>query len=227
MLAAVKEILRVFDKHSLWDEGVELIGSWCFQLYQKHFGVKYYPFKTQDIDFLIPYPFRGGKNVNLIGELEKLGYRFSFHHDGNGYLWNSEIKIEFITPERGRGGVSSIAIKPLSLRAMPLRFVDILLKDPVCVVEDGIRINVPNPAAFCLHKIIISDRRKRADKTEKDMEQAIYSFKAADKIKLQQLFQSFPKTWQKAIIRNLNNSREIVPLLNEEIDRILFMLQMI
>lgn len=95
MFETVREILKVFDKHSLWDEGVELIGSWCFLLYQKHHGAQNYPFRTQDIDFLITVPYRGKKNINLIEELEKLGFRFSFNHDGSIYLWNSELKYDF------------------------------------------------------------------------------------------------------------------------------------
>ncbi len=59
MIDLVRRILAIFERHGLWDEGVELIGSWCFYLYQRHLGVKPYPFKTQDIDVLLPYPYRG------------------------------------------------------------------------------------------------------------------------------------------------------------------------
>ena len=52
MINLVKNILSVFAKHGLFDEGVTLIGSWCFQLYQKHFYVAKFPLQTQDIDFL-------------------------------------------------------------------------------------------------------------------------------------------------------------------------------
>jgi len=37
-----KKILIVFDQHGLFEEGVELIGSWCFYLYQKKLGVIFY-----------------------------------------------------------------------------------------------------------------------------------------------------------------------------------------
>lgn len=35
MLEIVRKILKVFEENNLWDEGIELIGSWCFTLYQK------------------------------------------------------------------------------------------------------------------------------------------------------------------------------------------------
>jgi hypothetical protein len=40
------DILRVFHKHNLFQEGVELIGSWCFKFYQEYLGVKEYPLRT-------------------------------------------------------------------------------------------------------------------------------------------------------------------------------------
>ena len=58
MIKLVTEILKVFADNNLFNEGVELIGSWCFQLYQKHLGAKSFPLRTIDIDFLIPNPYR-------------------------------------------------------------------------------------------------------------------------------------------------------------------------
>ena len=43
MVEIVREILKVFSDNNLFNEGVELIGSWCFKLYQKHLGVKSFP----------------------------------------------------------------------------------------------------------------------------------------------------------------------------------------
>lgn len=83
------DILRVFHDHNLFHEGVELIGSWCFKLYQKHLGVKKYPLRTIDIDFLVPIPYRGAKHENFVKELEEIGFRCDFNTDGSMYFWNS------------------------------------------------------------------------------------------------------------------------------------------
>ena len=69
MLKQIASILKVFADNNLFDEGVELIGSWCFQLYQKHLGAKRFPLRTQDIDFLIPNPFRGRDHKDFIRQL--------------------------------------------------------------------------------------------------------------------------------------------------------------
>lgn len=52
MIEIIRKILKIFADNNLFEEGVELIGSWCFQLYQRHLGAKDFPLRTQDIDFL-------------------------------------------------------------------------------------------------------------------------------------------------------------------------------
>jgi len=191
VLEIIRKILKIFEENNLWNEGIELIGSWCYILYQKHFGAKFYPLRTQDIDFLIPVPYKGKKHINLIGELEKLGFNCSFNSNGSVYLWNPELKIEFIAPKRSKGLEENINIKKLSIRAIPLRFANILFVDPLYVEEEGIKILIPNPATFCLHKFIIASRRKTSDKTIKDLEQAIYTYAISDKEKSYKSIQIF------------------------------------
>jgi len=225
MYKIINKILAVFEKYDLWEDGVELIGSWCFNLYQKHLGVKDYPLKTQDIDFLIPVPFKGKKYINLVEELAKIGFQHSFNQDGSIYLWNAELKIEFIVPQKSKGDDKAIHIKNLSIKAIPLRFVNILLDNPIVVEDSGIKIRIPNPAAFCIQKIIVSSRRNKIDKKIKDLEQAIYVFEVINKNDFKKLFSSFPKPWQKTIIINLKEAKKLLPLLEDDISIILNTLQ--
>ena len=122
MIDLITKILKVFADNGLFDEGIELIGSWCFQMYVKHLGAKSFPLRTQDIDFLIPNPFCGKEHPGFIHQLEDLGFNCDFKRDGSLYLWSADLKIEFITPEKGRGVDNSIRIKKLGLNAIPLRF---------------------------------------------------------------------------------------------------------
>lgn len=225
MIETIKIILKTFADNNLFNEGVELIGSWCFQLYQKHLGAKSFPLRTQDIDFLIPNPYKGKKHLGFIKQLEELGFKCDFKRDGSLYLWNAELKIEFITPEKGRGADSSIRIKKLGINAIPLRFVSLLLDNPITIVEDGIKIQVPNPANFCLHKLIVASRRRRIDKGLKDLEQAICTSVIVDSREIQQLFGSLPKKWGQRITRVLEKAEEELPLLTEEIRKLKFTLQ--
>lgn len=82
MVKLIAKILKVFADNDLFDEGAELIGSWCFKLYQKHLGVDNFPLRTPDIDFLFPTLFRGKAHPNFLKELEDLGFEVDFKGDG-------------------------------------------------------------------------------------------------------------------------------------------------
>ena len=225
MVKLIERILKVFDDNRLFDEGVELIGSWCFQLYQKHLGAQSFPLRTQDIDFLIPNPFHGKEHADFINQLEGLGFNSDFNRNGSIYLWNAELKIEFITPEKGRGSDGAINIKKLGIDAIPLRFVGLLLDKPITVIEGGIKILVPNPANFCLHKLIIASRRRKIDKSIKDLQQAICTSVIVDAVRMRESFDYLPKKWRQAILRMLEKTRQELPLLNKEIDSLSLTLQ--
>ena len=227
MINTITRILKVLADNNLFREGVELIGSWCFQLYQKHLDVEKFPLRTQDIDFLIPNPYRGKDHPDLIKQLEALGFQCDCRSDGSLYLWNAELKIEFITPEKGRGVDRSIKIRKLGINAIPLRFVMLLLDNPITIEESGIKVLVPNPANFCLHKLIIASRRRNIDKSLKDLQQAICTSVIVSDQKLQSLFCSLPKKWRQTIIRTLVKGFQEIPLLETETNKLLLTLQSI
>lgn len=218
MVKIIKEILKVFADNNLFNEGVELIGSWCFLLYQKHLGAKTFPLVTQDIDFLVPNPFRGKEHLDFIAKLKNLGFNYDFNYDGSLYLWNAEVKIEFITPEKGRGVNEAIKIKKLGIKAIPVRFVTLLLDNPIKIIEDGIDVLVPNPANFCLHKLIIASRRRKLEKSLKDLQQAICTSVIVDEEEIYKLFVSLPKKWRQAILNMLEKAKEELILYIDEIN---------
>lgn len=225
MIESVNKILKVFADNGLFDEGVELIGSWCFHFYQKHLGAKKFPLRTQDIDFLIPNPYRGKEHKDFIDQLKELGFSYDFTNNGSLYLWNADFKIEFITPLKGRGLEKSIKIKAFGFNAIPLRFVDLLLSSPVTINDNGVNVKIPNPANFCLHKFIVASRRKKLDKASKDLQQAICTSVILDKQEVKKLFATLPKKWKKAILKMLEKSKKELPLLLEEINQLEFTLQ--
>jgi hypothetical protein len=225
VLDIIIKTLKVFADHRLWDEGVELIGSWCFALYQEHLGVRKYPFRTPDIDFLIPQPFRLKKKIDLVKLLGPLGFQLSIDNAGYIYLWSPELKIEFLTPERGRGTAGPKEIKNMGINAIPLRYVDMLFKNPIKLVEQGVAVNIPNPAAYAFHKLLISGRRKKKAKAARDIEQALAILDSFPVAKTVDLYLSFPKPWQKQILRVLGAARKSRPLQVEAIQEIIDTLQ--
>ena len=220
MVERIRKILKVFEHHGLWDQGVELIGSWCFYLYQRHLGVKAYPLKTQDIDFLLPDPYRRKVRINLIEELKVLGFHHDFRPDGSIYLWDAELRIEFMVPERGRGSEHAKDVKSLGVRAISLRFMDMLLDHPITLIEGGIHVTVPDPTAFCLHKLLIAPRRKRVESRLKDWEQALHVASILKRARLLQIYRELPKPWQRTIVKSLTSAAHNVPLLSVEAEQL-------
>jgi len=101
----------------------------------------------------------------------------------------------------------------------------LLLDNPISIVEGDVKIRVPNPANFCLHKLIIASRRIKIDKSIKDLQQGICTSVIVDKHKIKGLFDSLPKKWRQAILRMLERSKSELPLLNEDIEKLEFTLQ--
>lgn len=220
MIDIILNILKIFAKANLFDEGVELIGSWCFWLYQRKLGVKSFPLRTQDIDFLIPNPYRGEEHEKFIDQLQGLGFDREFNSDGSIYLWNEELKIEFITPAKGRGEDGAIKIKKLGVNAIPLRYVSMLLDKPISVTEKGVKILVPNPINFCLQKLLIASRRRKTEKALKDLEQAICTSAILHRAETQKTFTALPTRWQRSILKVLAKSKTELPLLIDEINEL-------
>jgi hypothetical protein len=220
MFEVIRRILKVFADNDLFEEGVELIGSWCFSLYQKHLGAKKFPLVTQDVDFLIPSPFHGKEHVDFIKQLEDLGFQSDFKRDGSLFLWNSDLKIEFITAEKGRGTDKAIKIKKLGINAIPLRHVGFLLENPITIVDEGIKVTVPAPERFCLQKLIIASRRKKPEKRLKDLQQAVCTSVIVNPKEIRVLFLSLPKKWRQDALRMLELANGEFPLLREEIEKL-------
>lgn len=225
MLEIIAGILNVFAKNGLFEEGVELVGSWSFLIYQKYLGARSLPFVTHDVDFLIPNPFRGREHPELVQQLELLGFRHDFRSDGSVFLWQADFAIDFLTPEKGRGSEEPINFKKLGLNAVPLRYMDLLLEDSMTVSVEGVKVRVPNPANYFFHKLILTAKRKNRTKSGKDLEQALCTSVIVNAVDMANRFKKFPKGWRMDILKVLARSEKSLPLYAKEIERINIALQ--
>jgi hypothetical protein len=213
----LRSILRTLTKEGLWESGLEIIGSWCFLLYQKHLPIEKYPVKTEDLNILIPLPFRG-KPFDLGSCLKGLGFRQDFHADGSMSFSGNMMKVDFLSPEKGSGERPAQFMRELAVTPQSLRFVEMLFSEPIVLnVARGIRARVPSPAAFSLHKLLIATRPKRREKGEKDIRQAVFTAKyvlsdRAEMEKMLKLWASFPKSWKDRVRLALRTARKVVPL---------------
>lgn len=205
-------LLAEFEDAGLWRDGVELIGSWSFLLYQRHLGVRKFPVRTQDVDFLLPRPYPKRALIDIGARLQKLGFRSASASDGSTYFLHPDLKLEFIVPERGEGDSDSPRVQPLGIRAISLRFMDMLLRDSIVLKEAGAHVRVPKPLNFCLHKLIIAQRRKNKAKRPRDIEQAICTLDIIAPSDFKAGLAACPKGWRSLIEKSLQEALESLPL---------------
>ena len=77
----------------------------------------------------------------------------------------------------------------------------------------GISLNVPEPTAYVLHKFIISDRRKKSSKREKDIEIAcqlgVYLLEQENqRNKMREMFSHMPEKWKRELLRIVKDASE-------------------
>jgi hypothetical protein len=203
------EVLSRFSKKGLLNKLV-LVGSWCLYFYEDFFaGLHYTPaIRTRDIDLVVPLPPKIKKEVDIPKLLEDLGFVVGFV-GSKGYmrLNHPDLIVEFLVPERGKGSDKPYQLKNLGVNAQPLRYLDFLTANTMRVKIDNMIVNVPHPAAFALHKLIIARRRGKKHKSDKDIQQALMIFdffkKKGDFIKLRRIFESMHKKWQRDVLGNL------------------------
>jgi hypothetical protein len=87
------------------------------------------------------------------------------------------LRVDLLTPARGRRDGKPIPLLRFKALAQPLELLDYLLEQWVAVpLLDGgaTLVNVPDPARFALHKLIVSGRRPVVEqaKVQKDRQQA-------------------------------------------------------
>lgn len=168
----LRKLLAEMERLGFFEAGVELIGSYCFKVYQSHFGVEWFPLRTMDIDFAVPIPYKGPP-ADLEAVLKELGFRQEFCTDGTIFFEGNGLKIEFLQPRKGSGTKRRLPeVKELATVPIPLPYLNLLLDNKIEVsLRDIGRIALPSMPAFTLHKLLIASLAERKEKREKDLKQ--------------------------------------------------------
>jgi hypothetical protein len=168
----LRKLLTEMQRLGFFSAGIELVGSYCFKVYQSHFGVEWFPLRTLDVDFAIPLPYRG-PSVDLEGVLKQLGFRQEFRRDGTIFFEGNGLIIEFLQQRKGSGAEkTSPIVRELSTVPIPLPYLNLLIDNKVEVsLRDIGRIALPSMPAFLLHKLLIASLPIRKEKKEKDFKQ--------------------------------------------------------
>ena len=125
----------------------------------------------------------------------------------------SGVRVDFLTPNRGRDSEVPVHLPALGVDAQPLRFLDFLITEPepaVLLHGAGVLVSVPSPARFAVHKLILSRRRRPGDaKQRKDLMQAeslLRELAARDALGLQAIWHEAAgrgKTWNRLLVDGL------------------------
>ena len=236
-LELINKILRKLNEEEIL-EHLLIVGSWSLYFYQHHYKeANLPPLRTEDIDIDAGFLRKLKKPVvDILEILKDFGFDVDFHGDGSISLIceidKERFKVEFLVPETGRPAHDPIKIKGFGISAQPLRWLDILEEDFLTVDYDGMKINIPHPARFAVHKLIISQRRQKlrgtgeSPKVKRDITQALNVIKMLSEMKrsgeVTELANTLSKK-QKKLIKQALSRTEIVRLsgmLTEELEEI-------
>jgi len=183
-------IIKRLADHGFFRAGGDLIGTHAFVAFGNMLGVRWTAVeKTLDVDLA-----HAGKNVSLalpatiqidvhqaLVSLE-MGLLPLAHFNGNlgGQYRNPkdpELRLDFVTA-RSRGSDAPFHVAQLNICLQPLRFIDYLLEDVTQAVvissEGAAMVNLPSPARYAVHKLIVEQLRPLKDRVKgtKDLHQA-------------------------------------------------------
>jgi hypothetical protein len=181
---------------------VVLIGSWAEYIYQRTDMIPSgtTAIRTLDVDFLV-------KNLRLPKpalNLEMLARSAGYAVDNHPLLGTTKIRaasrleIEFLIDQKGAGRYP-VYRTAIGVTAQALRGLDLLLGNTTDIDYLGMKVTVPIPEAYVLHKIIINSDRNSEAKREKDRNSIIALFPHIDRSVYDALLEDATKKQRKHI----------------------------
>jgi hypothetical protein len=179
---------RVIERLShaaLFSAGGILVGTHAYLAYQNLFGVRWtVADATVDLDFA-----HAGRNVSLAlpenlsvdapNAIAALQMGFIPNNSRTSFKKADEpdFDLDFLTC-RGRAGDAPLSLPRFGVSLQPLPFMELSLEAPIRATllwrNGPIVVNVPQPARYALHKLIVFGERPQSQRTKanKDLAQA-------------------------------------------------------
>lgn len=185
-------VLEALSDSGVFRLGGVLVGTHAFVVIGNLLGVRWRgaALRTQDVDVAaatrmsIALPEIAADIPELLESLE-MGFlpvpgldprnpSTSFKVRGQG------LRVDLLAPARA-GATGPVDVPRFRTAAQPLPYLDLLIDTPVraaIVAGTGVLVNIPDPARFALHKLIVAGERPAAMgvKREKDLDQASQVF---------------------------------------------------
>jgi len=184
------KVLALLEKSGVFLSGGVIVGTLAFRAFSNMLGVRWLSDQqTHDIDIASDNTFR----LAVRPDTPKMALSEILLNSGMGFVEvpalnrksaSTEFKIkghtlsvELLTPMGKKNSATPVMIKTLGTHAEPVRYLDYLLDDiqpAVLLYRHGVLVNVPSPARFAIHKLVVSQRRPAAmqEKSRRDLSQA-------------------------------------------------------
>lgn len=182
-------LLLAFARAGLFRLGGTLVGTAAYGLYQGELGVRFDAedlAQTGDIDFAsferlsVALGDRVEDNPGDI--LQSLKFDPVPGQDTpHTWRWRQNrgaAMVEFLTPAFGEEKIKPLPA--LGVHAQGLNYLNYLIAEPIHAIalyRSGVRVQIPRPERFAVHKLIVADRRKGGPdqaKARKDRGQAAF-----------------------------------------------------
>jgi len=196
------EIIDTFSSEGLLPY-VMLIGSWAEYAYQDYLESGFKKIlMTTDVDFLYKNLNRPtNRRIDITNALLERGFKYSQNRITGVTKFTREgiLDLEFLVRVLGKGNPQHVKIPSLNIVGIGLRDVNMLASYQITVDIRGYAIILPEPEIYVLHKILISSKRLKEEKREKDLQSARELIPHIDKERMQMMFDKLFKKQQKAI----------------------------
>jgi hypothetical protein len=194
-LGETGKILRGLADHGVFRLRACVIGTIAYQTYQSILGVKLPlpSMQTNDLDLAQSHAISvaiaaDGQTPPILDILHGIDASFravpALHHPGvaANYVNDRNYRVEILTDSRGPNLDTPIALPALQTHAQPMRYLGYLLYSSIPAVilyNGGVLVNVPQPARYGIHKLIVSQvRAETSTKRSEDLFQASALFDA-------------------------------------------------
>ncbi len=179
--AATAQVLAALAKSGMFRLRAVLVGTVAFQIYAPILGVRlaHAALRTGDIDVAQMHEISVAVNDSTPPPLEVLrsvdptfGPVPNLERHPTSYVNDEGLRIDFLAKRREAGIVALPALRAYA-RALP--YLDYLIAEPLQAVVlsgSGVLVNVPNPARYAWHKLVVAGLRQNQERVGKDIEQA-------------------------------------------------------
>lgn len=234
------KVIQALADSGLFRFGMVMVGTHAFAVIGNLLGVRWSAAeRTQDVDFVydpdIDVGVADAEELNISDVLKKLEMGFvpvpklNHRHPSTSFrVRGKELRVDFLTPMKGKPQEQPVHLPHLHAAADPLRYLDYLIEKPqhgAIIANRGILVNVPNPGRYALHKMIVSQVRQNRTKADKDIHQAaqlcevLLESKPGDLSLAWKALAARGKGWTQRFNRGLDTLTSEYPAIGEQLTR--------